>query len=162
MLLSWGSPIVFNSQVNAIEFERRDLFGIKRGIDRHVHALLTTYADHLLTKALHSDGVRDAVASAIRDGLTQGRHDFNFVAARLGMSPRSLQRKIGASKTTFSTIRDEVRFELATSMLTQSNLSIGEIAYRLGYSEIASFTHAFSRRIGKSPKKVRFLSQRAA
>jgi AraC-like DNA-binding protein len=108
-------------------------------------------------KAPHSDSVRDAVASAIRDGLTQGRHDFKFVAARLGMSPRSLQRRIGVSETTFSTIRDEVRFELATSMLTRSNLSISEIAYRLGYSEIASFTHAFSRRFGKSPRMVRSL-----
>lgn len=153
-----GSPIVFNSQVNAVELERRDLYAIKRGIDRHVHALLTTYADYLLTKVPHSDSVRDAVASAIRDGLTQGRHDFNFVAARLGMSPRSLQRSIGVSETTFSTIRDEVRFELATSMLAQSNLSIGEIAYRLGYSEIASFTHAFSRRFGRSPRMVRSLT----
>jgi AraC-like DNA-binding protein len=152
-----GCPIVFNSQINAIELERRDLYGIKRGIDRHVHALLTTYADYLLMKAPHSDSVRDAVASAIRDGLTQGRHDFKFVAARLGMSPRSLQRRIGVSETTFSTIRDEVRFELATSMLTRSNLSISEIAYRLGYSEIASFTHAFSRRFGKSPRMVRSL-----
>lgn len=150
-----GSPIVFNSPVNAIELERRDLYGIKRGIDRHVHALLTTYADYLLTKAPHSDSVRDAVASAIRDGLTQGRHDFNFVATRLGMSPRSLQRKIAASETNFSAIRDEIRFDLATSMLTRSSLSIGEIAYRLGYSEIASFTHAFSKRFGKSPRKVR-------
>ncbi len=155
-----GSPHVFNSQIDAIEIERRDLYAVKRGIDRHIHALLTTYAEYLLTKAPHSDSIRDAVASAIRDGLTHGRHDFNFVAGRLGMSSRSLQRRIAVSETTFSLIRDDIRFELATSMLTRSNLSMGEIAYRLGYSEIASFTHAFSKRFGRSPRRYRSLSMR--
>ncbi len=150
-----GSPLVFNSQINAIEIERRDLYAVKRGIDRHIHGLLTTYADYLLAKASRSDSIRDSVASAVRDGLAQGRHDFDFVAARLGMSSRSLQRRMAASGTSFNIIRDDIRFELATSLLTRSGLSISEISYRLGYSEIASFTHAFSKRFGKSPRKVR-------
>ena len=120
-----------------------------------MYALLTTYAEYLLTRAPQSDNPLDAVAAAVRDGLAQGRGDFTFVAARLGMSPRSLQRRLAASGTTFSRIREDIRFELATSMLTRSELSIGEIAYRLGYAEIASFTHAFGRRFGKSPRKVR-------
>ena len=72
-----------------------------------------------------------------RDGLAQGRHDFNFVASQLGLSSRSLQRELAVSGTTFSRIRDDVRLEVATSLLGGSDLSIGEIAYRLGYSEIA-------------------------
>jgi AraC-like DNA-binding protein len=150
-----GCPLVFNSQINAIEIERRDLYAVKRGIDRHVYALLATYAKYLLAKTRGAGSVRDDVASAIRDGLTQGRHDFDFVVQRLGTSSRTLQRRIAASETSFSLIRDEIRFELAASMLAHSDLSIGEIAYRLGYSEIASFTHAFSKQFGKSPRKVR-------
>jgi AraC-like DNA-binding protein len=150
-----GCPLVFNSQINAIEIERRDLQAVKRGIDRHVHALLTTYADYLLTKAPRSESIRDTVAFAIREGLTQGHREFNFVARRLGMSSRTLQRRIAASDTSYSIIRDEIRFELANSMLAQSNLSIGEIAYRLGYSEIAAFTHAFTKQCGRSPRQFR-------
>ena len=156
-----GCPLIFNSQINAIEIERRDLYAVKRGIDRHVYALLATYAEYLLAKAPRSGHVRDAVASAIRDGLAQGRHEFDFVVQRVGMSSRTLQRRIAASGTTFILIRDEIRFELAASMLTHSDLSIGEIAYRLGYSEIASFTRAFSKRFGKSPGRVRSPNQRA-
>jgi len=150
-----GCPLIFNSQINAIEIERRDLYAVKRGTDRHVYALLAIYAEYLLAKAPRSGNIRDAVASAIRDGLTQGRHDFDFVVQRLGMSSRTLQRRIAASETSFSLIRDEIRFELAISMLAHSDLSIGEIAYRLGYSEIASFSHAFSKRFGKNPRSVR-------
>jgi AraC-like DNA-binding protein len=156
-----GCPLVFNAPINAVEIERRDLYAVRRGIDRHIYALLTTYADHLLTRAPQSENLCDAVASTVRDGLAQGRHDFNFVAERLGKSKRSLQRRIAASGTTFGRIRDDVRHELATSLLTRSNLSIGEIAYRLGYSEIAAFTHAFNRWSGKSPQMVRSLSMRS-
>jgi AraC-like DNA-binding protein len=150
-----GCPLVFHAPVNAIEIERRDLYAIKRGVDRHVYALLATYAEYLLAKAPRSDSVRDAVASAIRDGLAQSRHDFDFVVHRLGMARRTLQRRIVAAKTTFSVIRDDVRFELASTMLTDSDLSIGEIARRVGYSEIASFSHAFTKRFGCSPRQVR-------
>ena len=94
-----GCPLVFNSQINAIEIERRDPYAAKRGIDRHVYALLATYADYLLEKSPRSGNIRDAVATAIRDGLTQGRHDFDFVAQRLGLSSRTLQRRIAASDT---------------------------------------------------------------
>jgi AraC-like DNA-binding protein len=115
-----------------------------------------------MTKAPRSDSIRNTVASAIRDGLAQGRHDFDFVVRRLGMSRRTLQRRIAASETTFSLIRDDVRFELATFMLADSDLSIGEIACRLGYSEIASFSHASARRFGRSPRQVRSRGMRGA
>ena len=157
-----GCPLVFHAQINAVEIERRDLYAVKRGVDRHVYALLATYAEYLLMKASRPDSVRDAVALAIRDGLAQGRHDFDFVVRRLGMSRRTLQRRITASDSSFSLIRDDVRFELATSMLTDSDLSVGEIACRLGYSEIASFSHAFVKRFGRSPRQVRSPDMRAA
>jgi AraC-like DNA-binding protein len=150
-----GCPLVFNAPVNAIEIERRDLYASKAGVDLHVHALLGTYAEYLLSQGPFCESMRDAVSSAIRDGLTMGRSDLEFVSRRLGLSARTLQRKIAASGTSFNALRDETRFELAQSMLLQKDLPIGEIAYRLGYSEIAAFTHAFTKRFGKSPREAR-------
>jgi AraC-like DNA-binding protein len=150
-----GCPLVFDSQLNAIEIERQDLYRTKRNVDRHVYSLLIIYAEYLLTKAPRSESLHDAIASAIRDGLTLGRTDIDFVVRRLGMSVRTLQRRIAASGTCYSLIRDETRFDLANSMLEQSNLPIGEIAYRLGYSEIAAFTRAYSKRFGQSPRSAR-------
>jgi AraC-like DNA-binding protein len=150
-----GCPLAFDAPLNAVEIERRDLFVTKSGVDRHVHALLTTYAEYLLAKEPFALGIRDAIVSAIRDGVALGRGDLAFVARRLHLSPRTLQRKIAASGTSFSALRDETRFQLARSMLVQKDLSIGEIAYRLGYSEAAAFTHAFTRRFGTSPRDTR-------
>jgi AraC-like DNA-binding protein len=149
-----GCPIEFDAPLNAIEVERRDLFATRSGVDRHLHALLTTYADYLLAKD-PLPTIRDEIVAAIRDGVALGRGDLAFVARRLHLSARTLQRRIAASGTSFSALRDETRFELARSMLAQHHLSIGEIAYRLGYSEPAAFTHAFTRRFGRSPRDAR-------
>jgi len=154
-----GCPVLFNAPLNAVEIDRRDLHASKSGVDRHVHALLTTYAEYLLAKE-PLPGIRDAIVAAIRDGVALGRSDLAFVARRLHLSARTLQRKIAASGTSFSVLRDETRFELATSMLARDELSIGEIAYRLGYSEPAAFTHAFTRRFGRSPRGVRAAARR--
>jgi AraC-like DNA-binding protein len=150
-----GCPLVFDAPLNAIEIERRDLYATRSGVDRHLHALLTTYAEYLLAKEPRPESIRDAMVAAIRDGVALGRSDLAFVARRLHLSARSLQRKIAASGTSFSALRDETRFELANSMLAQNDLSIGEIAYRLGYSETAAFTRAFTRRFGRSPRGAR-------
>ncbi|MFO1108129.1 MAG: AraC family transcriptional regulator ligand-binding domain-containing protein [Bradyrhizobium sp.] len=150
-----GCPLEFDSPLNAIEIERQDLHRIKRGVDRHVYALLTIYADYLLVRRPRSDSLRDSIASAIRDGLTFGRSDLTFVARRLALSRRSLQRKIAAGGASYSLILDETRFELANSMLAHSSLSIGEIAHRLGYSELAAFTRAYRKRYGQSPRSAR-------
>jgi len=150
-----GCPLVFDSPLNAIEIERRDLYASKSGVDRHLHALLTTYAEYLLAKEPRAASIRDAMVAAIRDGVALGRSDLAFVAHRLHLSARTLQRMIAGSGTSFRALRDETRFELAQSMLGQKELSIGEIAYRLGYSEPAAFTRAFARRFGKSPRDAR-------
>jgi AraC-like DNA-binding protein len=150
-----GCPLLFNAPLNAIEIERRDLDASRSGVDRHIHALLTTYAEYLLAKEPRSARIEDAIVAAIRDGIALGRGDLGFVARRLHLSARTLQRKIAESETSFRALRDETRFQLATSMLEQRDLSVGEIAYRLGYSEPAAFTHAFARRFGRSPRDAR-------
>ena len=150
-----GCPLLFDAPLNAVELEPRDLFATRSGVDRHLHALLTTYAEYLLAKEPPAADIRDAIVAAVRDGVALGRSDLKFVARRLHLSARTLQRRIAASGESFSALRDETRFELARSMLAQKELSIGEIAYRLGYSEPAAFTHAFTRRFGRSPRGAR-------
>ena len=155
-----GCPLAFDAPISAVEIERRDLYATRSGVDRHVHALLTTYAEYLLAKEPPSASIRDTIVAAIRDGVALGRGDLAFVAQRLHLSARTLQRRIATSGTSFSALRDETRFQLAGTMLAQKDLSVGEIAYRLGYSETAAFTHAFTRRFGKSPRDARAAARR--
>jgi AraC-like DNA-binding protein len=146
---------VFQAPINAIELERRDLRAIKHGVDKHVYALLTTYAEYLLSKEPRPRDMREAINLAILDGLALRSCNTEFVARRLKISTRSLRRIMNTSGASFSELRDQARMNLAKSLLADVTLTISEVAYRLGYSEVAAFTHAFTRYFGESPRQFR-------
>jgi len=76
---------------------------------------------------------------------------LTVIARELRMSPRTLKRKLADHGTTFSTIRDDMRRQRALLMLDNRGLSIGEIATKLGYSELPNFTRAFRKWTGVTP-----------
>jgi AraC-like DNA-binding protein len=76
---------------------------------------------------------------------------LTVIARELRMSPRTLKRKLADHGTTFSTIRDEMRRQRALLLLDNRGLSIGEIAQKLGYSELPNFTRAFRKWTGVTP-----------
>ena len=77
------------------------------------------------------------------------------VARHLGMSARTLSRKLREEGVVFTTILDEARMALARSYLAERDLLISEIAWLLGYREVSSFTHAFRRWTGMTPQQFR-------
>ncbi|ANY83788.1 hypothetical protein BB934_36790 (plasmid) [Microvirga ossetica] len=150
-----GCPVVFNAPVNAIEFRRDDLRAEKADVDPRLHALLSTYAHYLSERGAATTNVSDAIRMAIRDGIALGRADLPFVAERLRISRRSLQRALAERGLSFSELRDDERFGLARSLLESGSQPIGEIAASLGYAEVSAFSRAFRHRFGASPRSVR-------
>lgn len=109
--------------------------------------------DHLRQFRLEQDWARSVVeATKATAGLGVSVSD---VAANLNTSVRTLQRRLEQNGMTFRQLRDLARFELATELLTGTNISIAEISRRLGYEEPASFTVAFRRWSGRSPSQYR-------
>jgi AraC-like DNA-binding protein len=157
-----GCLLIFNAPINAIEIRREDLNAAKGDVDRHVHSLLTKYSEFLLSRKPSGRDFLDAVKDAVADGLTLSRGGLTFVAQRLRISRRALQRRIAARGTSLREIQQEVRFSLAQALLAQPELSVGEIASKLGYREISAFSRAFSRRFGISPRAARPSVGRAA
>lgn len=76
-------------------------------------------------------------------------------AARLHLSPRTLKRRLAAQGTTYSALLCEARRERAEALLLSGDLSIDEVAERLGYSDAANFTRAFRRWTGLTPSRFR-------
>ncbi len=89
--------------------------------------------------------------SEIIELLPQNAATLELVAQRLALSPRSLQRQLAQEQYSFKSLLDEVREELARYYLNYDRLSISEVAYRLGYSEVSAFTRAFMRWQSMSP-----------
>ena len=77
------------------------------------------------------------------------------------MSERTLHRRLHAEHTSFRSILDTIRGELATELLCEPRIGIGEIAFVLGYSEPAAFYRFFRRVTGQTPLAYRHASQTA-
>jgi AraC-like DNA-binding protein len=101
------------------------------------------------------------VENAIATLLPHREMQFGAVAAHLGMSERTLARRLESEGHTFSRILDDLRLALARRYLAESDMPISEIAWLLGYSEIANFTHAFHRWTGTNPRTERAKARRS-
>jgi AraC-like DNA-binding protein len=77
------------------------------------------------------------------------------VAEQLHMSPRTLQRRLGDSGTTYKEILDKTRHALAMAYLSAPQHSVSDVTYLLGFSCDSSFTRAFRRWTGQSPSDWR-------
>jgi len=89
------------------------------------------------------------------DLAASGPLTVDRVARNLGVSSRTLQRRLEASRMTFRELAGEVRLEVAARLLKAGDLNVAEIAARLGYSSHGSFTRAFSRWTGEAPSRFR-------
>ena len=77
------------------------------------------------------------------------------VGAALAISVRSLARRLAQEGTTYGDVVDELRKSLATQYLKDPEMSLGQIAWLLGYEGATSFNHAFKRWTGRSPSADR-------
>ncbi|TNC24639.1 AraC family transcriptional regulator [Amycolatopsis alkalitolerans] len=113
-------------------------------------ALCESQCRTLVSQRRSRAGIADEVRARLtRFGALAG--GMPAVARELGMSTRTLRRKLDESGTSFRTLLDEVRMALAEEMLTTGALSIEDVAIRLGYAEASSFIHAFKRWKGTTP-----------
>ncbi|WP_242109008.1 helix-turn-helix domain-containing protein [Luteimonas aquatica] len=76
-------------------------------------------------------------------------------ALRLGVEPRTLQRKLKEAGTSFAMLQTQVRFDLAKGMLADRELDLDAIAAKLGFADRVSFTKAFSKWAGQPPATYR-------
>lgn len=95
------------------------------------------------------------VRSAVWNMLPSGRPDLWRTAAVMGVSARTLQRRLREEGTSFSMVLDTLRRELSDELLADRRLSVSEVAFLLGYSEPSAFQRAFRRWRGISPARYR-------
>jgi AraC-like DNA-binding protein len=95
------------------------------------------------------------IREALLHNLKAGRTSLLDLSRQIAESPRSLQRKLHASGTSFGELLDEVRRERAEDLLENHNLRMGEVSIKLGFADYSSFCHAFHRWTGTSPAKYR-------
>ena len=88
--------------------------------------------------------------------LRAGSVELATASRAIGVSPRTLQRRLNQYGLTYSELISQVRFEVAKARLTtEVSISVTEIGFELGYSDPGSFTRAFRRFAGVPPSEYR-------
>jgi len=96
-----------------------------------------------------------SVRQAVRTLLLDGYPDVRLTAAAIGMSVRTLQRRLGESGFSYSRLIEQERFRTAVRLLADPSIKVTNVAIELGYTDLANFTHAFRRWTGVSPSEFR-------
>lgn len=94
--------------------------------------------------------VKAEIARTLVDGPS-----LETIARSMGMSGRTLQRRLREHDVAFSTLLDQARSDLAIRHMQTPELNLSEIAFLVGFSEPAAFTHAFKKWTGRSPSSYR-------
>ena len=124
--------------------------------DPYLNKLLIKYCDE--ARSYRETGhltCRVAVENAIAPLLPHGKTGVGEIARQLGMSPRTLERRLSSEGLTFGGILNELRCDLAKRYLQEDDLPISKIAWLLGYQDAGGFTHAFKRWTGRTPREAR-------
>jgi AraC-like DNA-binding protein len=126
-------------------------------LDRgHQNKLLLKYCEAVLAdRKGDASQLRTRVENAISSALPHGRVLVEDIALSLGMSQRTLARKLADEGLNFSDILEQLRRELAVRYLHDCELHVSKIAWLLGFNEVSAFTHAFKRWTGKTPREMR-------
>jgi AraC-like DNA-binding protein len=123
--------------------------------DSHLLRILTVHADELLTERRSVTGLQRMAADQLISLLPSGESRAAAVAQRLNMSTRSFTRQLAKEGTTFGEILERLRRRLASRYLAHDRMSIKQIAWLLGYSQVGAFNHAYRRWTGTSPARAR-------
>jgi AraC-like DNA-binding protein len=149
------APIRFNSPSNELIFDTSLLALPMATADPGLSTILERHAQELLARSPHQGGLIEQVRHLLGESLSGGDPRLERISQKLGISVRTLQRRLREEGTSHQDLLDEVRSDLSRRYLQESRLAICEVAYLLGFSEPSAFHRAFRRWTGITPKEFR-------
>ncbi|HEY0250457.1 MAG TPA: AraC family transcriptional regulator ligand-binding domain-containing protein [Kofleriaceae bacterium] len=134
--------LVFETALLDTKLKTRDMVATKLAIEQCERELASTNDGELAAKIRTMLDANPAIA-------------LPEVATKLRLSARTLKRRLADQHTTFSKLRDDLRKQRALLLVDNRALSIGEVATKLGYTELPNFTRAFRKWTGVTPMAYR-------
>jgi AraC-like DNA-binding protein len=151
----FGCEVGFGSGTDEIAFSSTVRPMPLASADSYLNALLIAQCEQSHVNRLQPPEIRISVENEIVALLPHGKAQAPAIARKLGMSQRTLARRLASEKSSFTAVLDELKHDLAKHYLSESGVPITTIAWLLGYQEVSAFTHAFKRWTGKTPKQAR-------
>lgn len=151
----FGCPVRFNAPRNLLVLRSTDLDRPFPGHNQELLDILTPALAATLNEMQARSSIREQVKVVLKRRLASGRPELVDVASDLGMSERTLQRRITDEGTTFRDLLVEARQELSRLLLSDPSADIDEVACLLGYQDASSFYRAFRDWEGVTPSRWR-------
>jgi AraC-like DNA-binding protein len=151
----FGGSERFSQPVNAVEFPRAWLDQPSPDQASELLGYLVSRAELLLARADREISATERVKRWIASQAQLQQPTLEHAAHDLGVSARSLRRRLAHERTQFSVLVDTARTSLAKRMLQEQERGIQDIAYAVGFRTPAAFSRAFERWVGVGPKAYR-------
>ena len=149
-----GCPVSFEQATNQIEFDSAFLDATPKLGNRTTYPSAIALCDDLIADLVLRSGAAGRVRSLLSTDVAE-RPSFATVAKLLKTTPRTLRRQLRLQNTSFRELSDELRVHVALRYLRETTMTIEDIAFALGFSDLANFRHAFRRWTGETPHDFR-------
>jgi AraC-like DNA-binding protein len=150
----FGCPVEFGYADATLVFDRAEMDQPLPGACPEIAQANDQLAASYIAKIERTDSVA-MVRSAIIGLLSSGDCSRRRVADALHLSEATLQQRLAQRNTSFQALLDDTRRELACNYIRQAAMSVTEITFLLGFTDVSNFTRAFKRWTGKSPTGFR-------
>ena len=152
----FGCPVDFGADTDRIIFDKKAKQLQLVAADSYLNEMLLQYCEQALAyRRSRASPLRSAIENAITPLLPHGKARLGNVAQMLGLSSRTLARRLAAESLSFGEILIQLRSDLATHYLGDADLSISEIAWLVGYQGVSAFSHGYKQWTGMNPKRMR-------
>ncbi len=157
----FGCRVTFRSSVDGVHLASAQVAQPTLLADDGLSAYLLEHLDEL--KARTADrSVVSAVRGVVADALPDGQPSKSQVARRLGMSERTLHRRLADHGESFQAVATRARQDAAESLLRSGDHNLADVAFLTGFSDQSAFTRAFKRWTGETPAAFRSRARRSA
>ena len=153
------APVHYGCPSNELLLDRALLLRPQRHAEPRLLAMLERQLTGYLSELPERRSLQDAVRRCMMDELPEREPGTAAVAAKLHMSPRSLQRRLQSEGTSLAKVLFELRRDLALRYLRDPRIAIGEVGFLLGFLDGAAFQRAFKRWTGSTPAQYRRSAQ---
>ena len=151
----FAAPVILNAPRNVLVLDIADLHRPFAGHNPELLAILTPALSNALNEIDAQSSLPEQVKIVLKRRLASGKPELADVADALGLSERTLQRRIAEAGTSFRLLLEASRQELGREMLANGTNGTEEIAYLLGYQDTSSFYRAFREWEGVTPSQWR-------
>lgn len=151
----FGCPVRFGSGRDALLVSGASMDVPNKLGDATIASFFDRHLEAELARLENDEGLDQRVRIVVSQALSEGVPTLTNVASELGMSARTLQRRLSDKGHSFQGLVDLARRELAEKLLRDTDFGLSEIAFLTGFSEQSGFNRAFKRWAGQTPRSYR-------